>query len=277
MKRQLKLILLIYALVFLVLSGCAHQKVNTSLPPSDPPVTKSVSQNQEIPSFMEPQSNPEKKDEDFDEFESEFEEKALAVADPLSFWNRAMYHFNDKLYFWFLKPVAKGYKRVIPGVVRTGVRNFFSNIFTPIRLTSCILQGKLKAGGTELTRFAVNTTVGILGFGDPAQKYLNLDISDEDLGQTLGAYGIGNGFYVVWPLLGPSTLRDSVGMVGDRFLNPISYVKPFEASVAIGSYNKINETSMHLGDYEAIKEAAVEPYEAFRDAYIQYRKNKVKQ
>ena len=226
---------------------------------------------------MEPQLNPEKKDEDFDEFESEFEEKALAVADPLSFWNRAMYHFNDKLYFWFLKPVAKGYKRVIPGVVRTGVRNFFSNIFTPIRLTSCILQGKLKAGGTELTRFAVNTTVGILGFGDPAQKYFNLDISDEDLGQTLGAYGIGNGFYVVWPLLGPSTLRDSVGMVGDRLLNPISYVKPFEASVAIGSYNKINETSMHLGDYEAIKEAAVEPYEAFRDAYIQYRKNKVKQ
>ena len=277
MKRKFNLIFLLLALAFLIFSGCAHQKANTPLPSSDPPVTKPVSQNQETSSSEEAQSNPEEKDDVLDEFESEFEEKALAVVDPLSFWNRAMYHFNDKLYFWFLKPVAKGYKVVIPGVVRTGVRNFFGNIFTPIRLTSCILQGKLKAGGTELTRFVVNTTVGILGFGDPAQKYLNLDIIDEDLGQTLGTYGIGNGFYLVWPVFGPSTLRDSVGMIGDGFLNPITYVKPGKASVAIWSYDKINETSLHIGDYEAIKEAAVEPYEAFRDAYIQYRNNKVKQ
>jgi len=277
MKRQLNLILLISALAFLILSGCAHRKANTPVLPSDPPVAQSVSQNRDISSSEGSQSNSDENDEFLDEFESEFEEKAVTVADPLSYWNRSMYHFNDKLYFWFLKPVAKGYKVVVPGVVRTGVRNFFSNIFTPIRLTSCILQGKVKAGGTELTRFVVNTTVGILGFGDPAQKYLNLDISDEDLGQTLGAYGIGNGFYLVWPLLGPSTLRDSVGMVGDRFLNPITYVKPVEASVAIWSYDKINETSLHIGDYESIKEAAIEPYEAFRDAYIQYRKNKVKQ
>jgi len=276
MKRQLNLILFIFALAFLILSGCAHRKANTPVLPSDLPVAQSVSQNSKMSSSEESHPNLEEKDDILDEFESEFEEKEHAVADPLSFWNRAMFHFNDKLYFWFLKPVAKGYKVVIPGVVRTGVRNFFSNIFTPIRLTSCILQGKVKAGGTELTRFVVNTTVGILGFADPAQKYLNLDISDEDLGQTLGAYGIGNGFYLVWPFLGPSTLRDSVGMVGDRFLNPITYVKPVEASVAIWSYDKINETSLHIGDYESIKEAAVEPYEAFRDAYIQYRNNKVK-
>jgi phospholipid-binding lipoprotein MlaA len=277
MKRQLNLILLIFALAFLILSGCAHRKANTPVLPSDPPVAKGVSQNRKISSSEVSHSNIEEKDEFLNEFESEFEEKAVTVADPLSFWNRAMFHFNDKLYFWFLKPVAKGYKVVIPGVIRTGVRNFFSNIFTPIRLTSCVLQGKVKAGGTELTRFLVNSTVGVLGFGDPARKYLNLDISDEDLGQTLGVYGIGNGFYLVWPFLGPSTLRDSVGMVGDRFLNPITYVKPVEASVAIWSYDKINETSLHIGDYESIKEAAIEPYEAFRDAYIQYRNNKVKQ
>ncbi len=277
MKRKLNLIYLLLALAFLIFSGCAHQKANKPLPPSDPPVDITVSQNPETSSSEEAKSNIEEKDDVLDEFESEFEEKAYTVADPLSFWNRAMYHFNDKLYFWFLKPVAKGYKVVVPGVVRTGVRNFFSNIFTPIRLTSCILQGKLKAGGTELTRFAVNTTVGILGFGDPAQKYLHLDISDEDLGQTLGSYGIGNGFYLVWPVFGPSTLRDSVGMLGDRFLNPITYVKPAEASLAIWSGEKINETSLHIGDYESIKEAAIEPYEAFRDAYIQYRNNKVKQ
>ncbi len=276
MKRQLNLILLIFALAFLILSGCAHRKANTPVLSSDPPVAKAVSQNRKISSSEVSHSNIEEKDEFLNEFESEFEEKAVTVADPLSFWNRAMFHFNDKLYFWFLKPVAKGYRVVIPGVIRTGVRNFFSNIFTPIRLTSCVLQGKVKAGGTELTRFVVNSTVGVLGFGDPARKYLNLDISDEDLGQTLGVYGIGNGFYLVWPFLGPSTLRDSVGMVGDRFLNPITYVKPVEASVAIWSYDKINETSMHIGDYESIKDAAIEPYEAFRDAYIQYRNNKVK-
>ncbi len=81
----------------------------------------------------------------------------------------------------------------------------------------------------------------------------------------------------MWPVFGPSTLRDSFGMIGDRFLNPITYVKPVQASVAIWSGDKINETSLHIGDYESIKAAAVEPYEAFRDAYIQYRKNKVKQ
>ncbi|MEA3435301.1 MAG: VacJ family lipoprotein [Thermodesulfobacteriota bacterium] len=277
MKRRFNLILLIFALAFLILSGCAHRKANTTVLPSDPLDAQSVSQNLEISSSEEPQSNLEEKDEFFDEFESEFEEKAVTVADPLSFWNRAMFHFNDKFYFWLLKPVARGYKAVIPGVVRTGARNFFRNIFTPIRLTSCILQGKVKAGGTEITRFVVNSTVGILGVADPAQKYFKLEMSDEDFGQTLGVYGIGNGFYLVWPLLGPSTLRDSVGMAGDWFLNPINYVQSVEASVAIWSYEKINETSFRIGDYESIKEAAVEPYEAFRDAYIQYRKNKVKQ
>jgi len=277
MKKQLSLIASIFAFTIVVSSGCALRKDVTPSLSSDPPVTQSVSQKSKVPSTEKFHASMDEEEEVLDEFESEFEENVYTVADPLSFWNRAMFHFNDKLYFWFLKPVARGYRVVIPGVVRTGVRNFFSNIFTPIRLTSCILQGKVKAGGTELARFVVNTTVGILGFGDPAQKYLNLDISDEDLGQTLGTYGIGNGFYLVWPVLGPSTLRDSIGLVGDRFLNPISYVKPVEASVAIWSYDKINETSLHIGDYESIKEAAIEPYEAFRDAYIQYRNNKVKQ
>ncbi|MDY6790973.1 MAG: MlaA family lipoprotein [Thermodesulfobacteriota bacterium] len=276
MKRQFNLFLIILGIGFLILSGCAHRKADTPVSPSDASTKKPVSPNREISPSEEAKSNLAEKDEFLDEFENEFKEKAVTVADPLSLWNRAMHHFNDKLYFWFLKPVAKGYRAIVPGVVRTGVRNFFSNIFTPIRLTSCVLQGKVNAGGTELVRFAVNSTVGILGFGDPAQKYFNLDISDEDLGQTLGAYGIGNGFYLVWPVLGPSTLRDSVGMVGDRFLNPITYVKPIEASVAIWSFDKINETSLHIGDWESIKEAAIEPYEAFRDAYIQYRNNKVK-
>ena len=116
MKRKFNLIYLLLALAFLIFSGCAHQKADTPLPPSDPPIATTVSQNPETSSSEEAQSNIEEKDDVLDEFESEFEEKAYTVADPLSFWNRAMYHFNDKLYFWFLKPVAKGYKKVIPGL-----------------------------------------------------------------------------------------------------------------------------------------------------------------
>jgi phospholipid-binding lipoprotein MlaA len=118
--------------------------------------------------------------------------------------------------------------------------------------------------------------VGVLGFGNPAKKYPELNPSEEDLGQTLGAYGIGNGLYIVWPILGPSTLRDSVGLVGDLLLNPVSYVEPTEAAIGITGYETVNDTSFKIGDYESLKKAAINPYEALRDAYIQHRKSKVK-
>ena len=93
----------------------------------------------------------------------------------------------------------------------------------------------------------------------------------------MGAYGIGNGFFIVWPFIGPSTLRDTVGFVGDGFLNPISYVDPAEASIAIRFYDRVNETSFRIGEYEAIKEAAIDPYDAIRNGYIQFRKAKIAQ
>jgi phospholipid-binding lipoprotein MlaA len=217
-------------------------------------------------------------DENLDFFsEEEAEEEVVRVADPLSAWNRVMFRFNDRFYFWLLKPVARGYRAVIPTPVRSGIRNFFHNLTTPIRMASCILQGKGQAAGTEFVRFIINSTVGVLGFGDPAKGWFKLDPREEDLGQTLGTYGIGDGFYIVWPILGPSTLRDSVGMIGDWFLNPVSYVDPTEAYLAITAAETVNETSFRIGDYESLKEAAIEPYTAFRNAYIQYRKKKVKE
>lgn len=218
-------------------------------------------------------------DEELDFLEEEEEEEEseiLNVSDPLVFWNRAMFHFNDKFYFWILKPSAKAYKFIIPKVVRTGVQNFFRNLTTPIRLANCLLQHKGSAAVTEFYRFIVNSTAGVLGFGDPAKTYCKLNYTDEDLGQSLAVYGIGNGFYIVWPFLGPSTLRDSAGIVGDWFLNPVSYVNPTKLSMGITAYKTVNETSFRLGDYESFKEAAFEPYEAFRDAYIQLRLEKVK-
>jgi len=214
-------------------------------------------------------------DDDLDFLDEEEEQDLPRVADPLAPWNRLMHRFNDKFYFWLLKPVAQGYKAVTPTPVRTGIKNFFHNLIYPIRLVNCLAQGKMAAAGTETERFLTNTFVGILGFGDPARHKLNMLPHDEDLGQTLAHYGVGNGFYIVWPILGPSTLRDSVGFVGDRFLNPVTYVDPTALSIGITGYKIVNDTSFQIGDYEALKEAAVEPYNALRNAYIQYRQKKV--
>lgn len=216
-------------------------------------------------------------DDDLDFLDEEEEQEILRVADPLAPWNRLMYHFNDKFYFWVLKPVTQGYKAVTPTLMRTGVKNFFHNLIYPIRLVSCLAQGKMRAAGTETERFLTNTFAGILGFGDPARHELDMLPHDEDLGQTFGYHGIGNGIYLVWPILGPSTLRDTVGFVGDRFLNPVAYVDPTALSIGISAYKTVNETSFRIGDYESLKEAAIEPYDAIRDAYIQYRQKKVEE
>ncbi|MBT6339461.1 MAG: VacJ family lipoprotein, partial [Desulfobacula sp.] len=97
-----------------------------------------------------------------------------------------------------------------------------------------------------------------------------------DLGQTLGSYSIGNGFYLVLPLFGPSTFRDLIGRVGDSFLNPVNYVEPWGYSIGIKAVDTINTISFHLGDYEALKKASLDPYVAIRNAYIQNRKQKIK-
>ena len=214
---------------------------------------------------------------DFDEFEAESSQGAGMVPDPLEGWNRVMFQVNDKVYFWVLKPVAQAYQQIAPLAVRTGVRNFFHNLSTPVRFTSCLLQGK-DAAGTEFGRFMVNTTWGVLGVADPAKDRLGLEVSDdEDLGQFLGSQGVGNGLYIVWPLWGPSTLRDSVGLVGDQFLSPLSYLRRWDTYLAIFAVKATNEASLHLGDYESLKSAAIEPYTACRDAYIQYRAKQIQQ
>ncbi len=262
-------------------TGCAH---NNAMTRSVAPLTTSSPQNSDPPPLSGDQKSSEDKNEtpalsnqDLNALYAEAEAGVVHVADPIEPFNRAMYHFNDKFYFWILKPVTQGYKFLVPTPLRTGVKNFFYNLITPVRMVNCILQGKFYSAGTEFTRFVINSTVGILGFVDPAQNYPMLKAKEEDLGQTFGNYGIGNGFYIVWPFLGPSTLRDTVGMTGDLFLNPVNYVRPAEAALGITAYEKVNTTSFYIGDYEAIKEASLDPYSAIRDAYIQNRKKKTKE
>jgi len=280
-ENQLKHLLFMLLLLALSLVGCAHR--NGAIPcPS--PLDTAYHYNQETTVFALNQTTLKQGDNEEDSSEDSLEffgedtkEEVVHVADPLSPWNRAMFHFNDKLYFWLLKPLSRGYRAVIPTPVRSGVKNFFRNITMPIRMVSCLLQGKGRAASAELSRFLINSTVGVLGFGNPAKRWPELNPSEEDLGQTLGSYGIGNGFYIVWPILGPSTIRDSIGMVGDWVLNPVSYVDPTEAYLEIRAVETVNETSFKIGDYESLKEAAIDPYVAFRNAYIQYRKKKVEE
>jgi phospholipid-binding lipoprotein MlaA len=206
------------------------------------------------------------------------EEPVETIADPLEPVNRAFFKFNDRFYFWILKPVASGYKAIIPEDGRVGVRNFFSNLTTPIRLVNCLLQAKFKCAGNETVRFLLNTGLGLAGFLDPAKKELHIEKQEADFGQTLGVWRIGPAFYINWPILGPSSLRDSMGYVGDLFLDPENYLitsVPF--NLAIKSYDQVNEASLTLGEYEDFKEAALDPYIALKDAFYQYRQNKIKE
>ncbi len=211
------------------------------------------------------------------ELEEEFEEAEIAVLDPLSGYNRIMTTVNDKLYFWVLKPVARGYGKVMPESARLGVRRFFNNLLMPVRFVNNLLQFKAKRAGTELMRFSLNTTVGVLGFGDPAKNWYDLELYPEDFGQTLGHYGVGSGFHLVLPLLGPSNLRDTVGLVPDHYLNPVTYIDKWETQLAVRSYDTINQTSLRIGEYESLKKDAVDLYTFLRDSYEQNRKKKVEE
>lgn len=215
--------------------------------------------------------------DEFDFLEDELTEQMVKIADPLESWNRLMFHVNDGLYFWVVKPVAQVYTDVAPEPVRIGISNFFQNLTTPIRFVNCLLQGKGDSAGTEFNRFVINTTAGVLGFGDPARDKHGLEPAEEDLGQTLAVAGFDNGFYIVWPLLGPSTARDSVGKVGDMFLNPIFYVEHTETAISISAVKFTNESSFHIGEYEVFKSESLDPYVAMRDIYIQYRNKKIQE
>jgi len=204
------------------------------------------------------------------------EKPPVRVADPLEPVNRAFFVFNDRLYFWLLKPVARGYAFLVPEFARIGIRNALENVKMPVRLVNSLLQGKVNGAGRELARFTINSTIGMAGLFDPAKDGFEIAASDEDTGQTLAAAGLGHGAYLVIPFWGPSSLRDAVGLGGDIFLNPLWFLfdDPW-TSVYIYAGKSVNNTSLVIGEYEDIKAAAIDPYLAVRDGYIQYRQGQV--
>jgi phospholipid-binding lipoprotein MlaA len=282
MKSYLTLIVLFLFLT----AGCAHSpgSSSTALPQtkSSPQPILLASNTDRIPAKspgkpVDAIEDEYKDDQNLGYANDTFKEERVEIADPLEPFNRAMHQFNDKLYFWALKPVAQGYKKVIPEPARISVKNFFSNLGFPNRFLSCLLQTDFSGAATEFGRFTINTIWGIGGLLDPSSnKELDLQKQDTDMGQTLGVYGVGQGFYIVWPVLGPSSPRDSIDIVSEYFLYPVSYIYPLYVWLGVRGYQEVNDTSLRIGDYEALNDAAIDPYVAFRDAYIQYRLKKVK-
>jgi len=194
--------------------------------------------------------------------------------DPLEPMNRAIYSFNDGVDKVLMKPVAEVYREVLPQFVRTSVSNFFANINDVLIALNNLLQGKLPDAASDVGRVVVNTTAGILGLFDVATE-IGLEKHNEDFGQTLGRWGVGDGPYLVLPFFGPSNLRDGLGRLVDYRTDPITYVDPSRDRNQLWLARLVSTRAELLDTSKILETAALDPYEFLRDAYLQRRRNLV--
>lgn len=194
--------------------------------------------------------------------------------DPLEPFNRSVYRFNDAVDTAVVKPVATAYANVTPQLVRTGVTNFFSNLSEPWSFVNNVLQGKGQAAGDNFGRFVLNTMFGVFGLADPASD-VGIERHREDFGQTLGHWGVPSGPYLVLPLLGPSTVRDTAAMPVDVQGNPLSYVDDNGAQIGLYVLRAVNARANLLRAGNVLEEAALDKYSFNRDVYLQVRRSEV--
>jgi len=195
--------------------------------------------------------------------------------DPLEPLNRGIYEVNEAIDRAVIQPVAKAYTAVLPDPARTGVSNFFGNLYDYWNAINNLLQGKVGAAVSDIGRIALNTTVGLLGFVDVASR-VGLEKSDEDLGQTLAWWGIGHGPYLVIPLLGPSSLRDGTATVGQIALDPLTrWIDDEAITWSLWSLRLVNVRANLLGAGRVFDQAASDRYAFLRDAYFQRRRSQL--
>jgi phospholipid-binding lipoprotein MlaA len=194
--------------------------------------------------------------------------------DPWERWNRRVYTFNDRLDTAVLKPVATTYTKVVPEPVRRGVNNFFGNVSDVWSAVNNFLQGKFSNGLQDVVRVGTNTLFGLGGFLDVAREF-GADRQGEDLGQTLGRWGMAPGPYVVWPVLGPSTLRDSIALPLDAQVSPALAMESNAAKVATAGLQVVNQRANLLGATGMLNDIAFDKYVFTRDAYLQRRRSLV--
>ena len=198
-----------------------------------------------------------------------------ANRDPLEGFNRGVYKFNDTADKAVLKPIAGAYKAVLPSPVRTGISNFFGNLNTFITTINDLLQFKFDKAATDAGRFVINTTFGIGGLIDWASMD-GIEQRNEDFGQTLGHWGVGSGAYIVLPLLGPSTIRDTGGLVVDTFaFDPLSYIEDPATRNSLRAVKYVDKRAQLLPASDLLDDAALDPYAFMRDAYFQRRASQI--
>jgi phospholipid-binding lipoprotein MlaA len=198
--------------------------------------------------------------------------------DPWEGFNEKMFWFNREILDrYILKPVATAWDFVFPDPVQRGFHNFFDNLAVVRRVVNNTLQLKLTGAGTELTRFTINSTIGLVGFFDVAKDAFGIEQRDEDTGQTFGVWGMGPGPYLVLPLLPPLTVRDGIGYAFDIAMTPYMYFIPWYASMGGRATDIVNERSLNLDRFERVAESTVDLYGAVRNAYLQRRAAAIKQ
>ena len=227
-------------------------------------------------------------DEFLDPFD-EFDDAQIEEYDPLESVNSVVFEFNYQLDKYVVKPVAKVYNFFIPPDVQQSFANVFQNIRFFPRFLNNLLQAKFEGAGIEMSRFLINSTLGVGGMFDPAKIMFDLDTPPEDLGQTLGTYGVSPGPYLVVPFYGPFTLRDGAGFIGDAFLDPFNwFVLPFVTTDSIPQLvqdrstlrnirlgltggEAVNVRSLSLEKFQGVEEGTLDLYGAIRNGYLQQR------
>jgi phospholipid-binding lipoprotein MlaA len=192
------------------------------------------------------------------------------VNDPIEPFNRGVYTFNDYGDRWILRPIAKGYQWVLPGVMRTGVTNFLDNLFYPVDILNALLQAKFGQALSDTARFGMNTTLGFAGLLDPATD-AGLEKHDEDFGQTLGVWGVPEGPYIMVPFFGPRTVRSGIGSIADFFVSPLFILDESKVRWGLFALLTIHNRSTLLSVDENVRKA-FDPYAFVRDSYLQNRR-----
>ena len=194
------------------------------------------------------------------------------IADPFQGFNRAVYGVNDGIYEYFMRPVAETYRGVVNEDFRMAIRNIFNNALIPTKFLSSLVQGKWDKAGRVISRGLINIIFGVGGALDVAGQEYGIEEVDEDFAQALGFHGIPSGPYIVLPLLGPSSVRHTVGWAVDMVLNPTFFFSPgFWESTGMTAGNMINGVTFYIDDIKALKEGAIDPYESIQDFYHQRR------
>jgi phospholipid-binding lipoprotein MlaA len=199
--------------------------------------------------------------------------------------SRAIFKFNMALDDIVFEPLAKGYNK-LPSPIKTGTSNFTSNIGTLLSIPNNVLQGNFQQLGHSIGSFALNSTVGVFGILNPAEK-IGLKPNKEDVGQTLGSYGIGPGCYLVLPVLGSTTVRDTFGMLADTFVDPFAHVTIREKELLSSSGNSLDFYSIKATtaidfradndkNFESLEKNSIDLYSSIKSIYLQDRENKIK-